>query len=190
MTSKFDEKVICGDEYIALREQDTGESVESGGIVLADSAFENSKLGFYVVESVGKEGKEKYGLTEGDYVFADRLASFYHSSPVCLMKCENIIVKTDKTRTKYIPLKNTVFVEEDKKEMKASENSGFYVETDPKILRLGTIIDMDIDTEEYPDYPFSVGDHVMLVRGGDFVKFGQKEIYIFKPEKIICKIVE
>jgi hypothetical protein len=36
--------------------------------------------------------------------------------------------------------------------------------------------------------PFEVGDKVLLVKGGDEVKLGDKTIYIYKPDMLICTI--
>lgn len=189
MNINFDKTVICGPEYVALREIDSGKIGQTeAGFFISEEAAENNKLGFYKVQNVGEEARKNYGLKEDDYVMADRLASFYHTSPVCLMKYTNVIVKTNENRTEYKPLKNMIFVEEEKKEIKNS--NGFYLQNDPNELRLGTIIDMNVDEKDFPNLPFKVGDKVMLVRGGDLVQFGQRMFFVFKPDQIICKVVE
>ena len=47
---------------------------------------------------------------------------------------------------------------------------------------------MNLDKENVG--PFKVGSKVMLVKGGDFVQVGEKNIYIYKHDMLICTIEE
>lgn len=189
MNITFDKQVVCGPEYVALREIQSGKTGKlDSGFYLSEDAFDNNKLGFYVVENVGTTAQEEYGLKEGDYVMADRLASFYHTSPVCVMKYNNVILKTNKDRTEYHPVKGRIFVEEDKKEV--HDEGGFYIQNDPSNLRLGTVTDMNLTNEDELNYPFTIGSHVMLVRGGDYVEIGGRKIFVFSPDQITCVVMD
>jgi hypothetical protein len=84
------------------------------------------RLGLYIIEDIGSKASEETNLVVGDYVLADRLSSFAHTEPVCLMKYNNVICKTNKDRSAYIPLRNQVFVQHDKKE-DVSNVGGVYV---------------------------------------------------------------
>ena len=184
----FDKKVVCGPEYVALREMPKASEIKVGNLVLSNHSMANEKLAHYVIEDIGFVAAKEFGLKVGDYVLADKSASFYHSSPVALFKYTNVILKTNEDRTEFYPLKNSVFVSED--EYDKSMN-GFVINVNTDKIRTGKIIDMNISEDDYNDYPFKVGDHVMLVRTGDFVSMNSKtlqKLWIFKPEMLICKL--
>lgn len=190
---EFDKKVLCGPSYVALREvqKNTTHNLNVGGIVLADTSLANEKLGHYIIEDIGEIAAYEFDLKVGDYVLADKLASFYHSQPVCLMTYNNIILKTNHDRTEIHPVKNKIIVEEDKSEI--VNTGGIYLQTNPDKLRFGKIIEMNVvpdPTSPVKDYPFKEGDHVMLVRKGDMVSIGNKTYWIFDPDQIICKLLE
>ena len=186
MKTKFDEQVICGQDYVALREINPGDKIDVNGFVITNSVMQNDKLGVYKVESIGDWASVNSGVKVGDIVYADRLASFYHSSPVALMEIKNVIAKCSSEKAEDIlPLRNTIIVEEC--EQQQEDMGGFYVASNSP--RTGIIRDMDIE-ETRTGYPFKIGDRVMLAKGGDFVAAGGKKLFIFTPDKIICKIVE
>ena len=178
----FDKKVKCGAEFVALRVISDGKIINFENIQLAESANSNEKLGFYIVEDVGETAAKEYGLKVGDYVLADRLSTFYKTEPVCLMEYKNIVVKTNKDRSRYFPIKNSVFVVPDKDE---NEDSGFFV---PSKLKFGKIVAMNIADDVV--FPFSIGDRVLLVKDADYISVGTKELYIYRPQSLICKIEE
>lgn len=188
----FDQKVLPGPSYVALRfwnNKDSSHSENVGGIYLADNSASNSRLANYVVEAVGEIAEAEYGLKVGDHVVADKAASFYHSEPIALMAYNNVILKANEDFTKYYPLKNKVLVEED--ETKVENSGGIYLAVNPDTLRTGTIIDMNVvPAKDSPcqTYPFKIGDHVMLVRKGDFVMAGTQKLWVFDPDQIICKL--
>lgn len=147
----------------------------------------NGRLGFYVIEDIGSKASQELGVTVGDYVLADRLSSFAHTEPVCLMKYDNIICKASKDRTSFSPLKNKVFVKHDKHE-DVSEVGGVYVTKYDGKLNTGTVTAINI--EDGIDFPFAVGDKVMLVKGGDLVDLGEDRFSIYKHDAIICKFID
>ena len=114
MAIKFDKKVECNDEFVALRMINNGQNMKIGGIYVPDTTAQNNRLGHYVIESIGKTAKEEFGLNVGDYVMADKLSSYGHTEPIALMDYKNIICKTNSDKSNYYPLKNMVFVQPDK----------------------------------------------------------------------------
>ena len=182
----FEEKCIPNNDYVVIRIIDDGSEVKAGSIVLAESSFSNEKLAFGKIEAVGKNAAEKYGLESGQYCLFDRLATFYHSAPICIVKYENIIVLTNEDRSKYFPVKGTVFVDETKDEAFENKKGIFVVDTAEDKMHVGKITEMWLSEED--DFPFKVGDEVMLVKGADHVQLNGRSIFIYKPESIIVKI--
>ena len=183
---QFDKKVKCGPEFVALRVIDKIENLKMGDIYIPQTTGENMRLGLYIIEDIGSKASEETNLVVGDYVLADRLSSFAHTEPVCLMKYNNVICKTNKDRSAYIPLRNQVFVQHDKKE-DVSNVGGVYVQNYTAKLNTGTIVSINADDDA--DLPFAVGDKVMLVKGGDQIDLGDTAFTIYKPDMLICKFV-
>lgn len=190
ITNEFNKKCIPNIDNVVLRIVDNAKNVvlDDSGLVLSESSFSNQKLSLCIVEDPGKTGAEKYDLKVGDYVLADRLASFYHTSPVCIMNYDNVIVKTNKDRSEIHPLKNLIFVEKIK--AKASDDSGFVLNaTDDFLIHYGKIVEINID--DSIDFPFSVGDIVIINRGArESITFNGKQILVYKPENIIAKVLD
>ena len=185
---KFDCKVKCGPEYVALRVVDISEGFQrsAGGIYLAENAFANSKLGMYMVEDIGDVAEKLTDVHKGDYVMADKLAIFYKSEPVGIMRYNSMIVKTDKDKKAYHPLLNMCLVKQDRTEVK--QDGGIYIQNRDDILNIGTIIEQNI--EDGKDWPFKEGDKVFMSKCSDLVRAGTENIYIYKCEDILCKILE
>lgn len=182
---QFDKKVKCGPEFVALRMIDKINTLKMGDIYIPQTTGENMRLGHYVIEDIGSKASEETGLSVGDYVLADRLSSFAHTEPVCLMKFNNVICKTDKERSCYIPLRNQVFVKHDQKE-DVSNVGGVYVQNYTAKLNTGTIVSINADDK---NLPFAIGDKVMLVKGGDQIDLGDMSFTIYKPDMLICKFI-
>jgi len=180
----FDKKVRCGAEYVALRVIENGSKINSGGIVLSESSYSNSKLGFYQIEDVGETASREYGLKVGDYVLADRLSIFYKSEPVGIIKYNNIIVKTNKDRSEWYPLKNMCFVEKTKDPV--ANNGGIYLQNNSDSLQIGRITAKNMSDDVV--FPFEVGDKVLLVKGADTIQIGQSQIFIYKHDMVLCSI--
>lgn len=183
-TFKFDKKCVPAAEYVVLRTMDRGDDLNLGGIYLTKSEFANDRLGFYRVEAVGKTAAKEYGLAEGDYVVADRLAQVAKTEPVSVMRYVNVIARTNETNDKFSPLRNMVFVQD--KDDSVDDVGGILVANYSKKLRMGTIISMNVDPDL--DVPYKVGDEVMLVKGGDSFQVGSEHVWIYKHDMIACVV--
>lgn len=184
-TIEFDKKCIPATEYVILKVINRNDSFEVGGLVLPSNSFSNERVGFYQVIDLGKKAAEEYGLKIGDYVVADRLAQCYKTRPVAVMKYTNIIAKTDKDNLTFSPLRNMVFVKDDPHV--ATDVGGFLVNNYKKQLNIGEVVAMNLDADI--DVPFKVGDNVMLSKAGDAFQIGTMNIFIYKYDMIVCKVV-
>jgi hypothetical protein len=79
-----------------------------------------------------------------------------------------------------------VFVKDDPH--KATDVGGFLVNNYKKQLNIGEIVAMNIDSDI--EVPFSVGDNVMISKGGDSFQIGTMHIFIYKYDMIVCKVVD
>lgn len=182
---EFDQKIDkIGADYVALRDVDRNTVIDMGGIVLSETDLANNKLGYYQVEAVGSNAEKEYGLKVGDYVLADNLAKFYKSTPVCLMKYVNVIIKTNKDKTEYKPLKNMVLVKKANPDVDSFD--GIYVQKERFFANIGEIVDKNI--ADGVDFPFEIGDKVLLTTGADVIDIGKNNYFIYKHDMIICKI--
>lgn len=184
-TIQFDKKLKCGSDFVAVEVLDVLNEVKIGNVYLPDSYGSNSRLAHCRITDVGVHAKEKLGIEVGDYVMIDRLSTFAWTAPMAALKYDSVIMKTDKDKSEYFPLKDCAFIEPEQKEDATNVNGVLVVNYD-KRLNLGTIIKKNFDTN--PEYPFGINDKVMLVKGGDFVDLGEKKIYIYKKDMIVCTI--
>lgn len=186
-TIHFDEKCVPNHDYVVVRIIDNAEQLKFGGLILSDNAFANEKLAFGKIEAVGKNAAKEYGLEAGQYCLFDRLSTFYHTAPVCIVHYNNIIVLTNSDKSEYFPVKGTMFVDETKENVK--EKNGILLRGGAdESMHTGKIVQLNLHEEQ--DFPFKLGDTIMLVKGGDFVKINGKTIYIYKPDSVIVKINE
>ena len=183
-TLKFDRKCVPAADYVVMRTLDRGDDLDMGGIYLTKSEFANDRLGFYRVEAVGKNAAKEYGLKEGDYVVADRLAQVCKTEPVAVMKYVNVIARTNETNDKFSPLRNMVFVQD--KDDSVEDVGGILVTNYSKQLRMGKIVSMNLDPNI--EVPYKVGDEVMLVKGGDSFQVGSEHVWIYKHDMIACVV--
>ena len=184
---EFKNRCVACDEFVVLESLDISDEMNVGGIILAPSAFSNERLGFYKVLDVGKKAKEEYGIEVGDYVFADRLSSYYHTFPIVLMRYNNLIVRTNKDKSEVHPFKNMILVK-DERETETNVN-GIIVADYSKKINIGTVVDVNISEDKLPQ-PYSIGDKVMLTKGADNVKINGENYMIYKLDMIICKVEE
>lgn len=181
----FDEKCIPNNDYVVIRIIDNAKLLKAGNIILAETAFENEKLAFGRIEAVGKNAAKEYLLEPGQYCLFDRLATFYHTAPVCVVKYNNVIVLTNEDRTHYSPVGGTIFIEENIETVK--EKKGVFVaNTEENQFHTGTITQMNL--RECDDFPFNIGDKVMLTKGADHVKLGTKTVFVYKPESVLVRL--
>lgn len=188
----FDKKVIPNIDYVAVRLVDYNTHMNVGGIVLSEAAYANDKLALGKIESIGSKAKKDFGLDVGDYVMFDRLATAYQTKPVMLIEYHNIIVKCDEHGGNYSPLRNMIFVESDN--TTAQKVNGIYLTNKDKQLRTGKIIAMNLDKDSdepsVADFPFDIGDKILVTQHNDDIQVGEKHIHVFKPHQVVCKIVE
>jgi co-chaperonin GroES (HSP10) len=176
-------------DKVALKVVDIGSFRTENGIIIPESAEINHRLGLYEVLSVGDEAAEEYGLKEGDYVYADRLSVFYDTSPICVMKFENIICLTDEKGVSLFPLKNMVFVDEIKKDdVYADEDSPLFIASKTQYVPIGIITEINIDKKKYPY--IHVGDKIIMTQGADQCHIKGKHFRIYKPDMIIATVDE
>lgn len=188
-TVEFDEKVECGPEFVALRILDNLEDLQVGGVWLPDTVGENSRLARCVVEDVGSKAAAEYGLKAGDYVMIDRLSTFAHTAPVCMCRYNNVICLTDENGTDFRPLRNMLFVEMEDRDG-VTDVGGVYVENYAGRLYVGRITAENIDEETKKTCPFRAGDRVVMTKGPDEVTIGDRMLFIYKHDMIVCRVVE
>ena len=184
-TIKFDKKLKCGADFVAVEVIDVLNEVKVGNLYLPDSFGANSRLAHCKVTDVGTSAKDKLGIEVGDYVMVDRLSTFAWTAPSAVLKYDSVIMKTNEDKSDYFPLKDCAFIEPDQKE-DATDVNGVLVVNYGKRLNLGTIVKKSFDTTE--EYPFDVGSKVMLVKGGDAVDVDSKRVYIYKKDMIVCTV--
>jgi co-chaperonin GroES (HSP10) len=186
-TIKFDKKLKCGNDFVAVTVIDTLDELKIGNIYISDSIAANNRLAFCKVDDVGVNAKDILGIEIGDYVMIDRLATFAWTAPSAALKYDSVICKTNADRTEFWPLKDVLFVEPDTKNDTTNVN-GVFVTNYDKRLNTGTIVKMGFETND--EYPFNIGDKVMLVKGGDEVNLGKTKLFIYKKDMIVCTITE
>ncbi len=186
-TIQFDKKLKCGNDFVAVRVIDVQNELKVGNLYLPESVGSNSRLAFCQVEDVGAYAKDYLGIDVGDYVMIDRLATFAWTAPIAALKYDSVICKTNESKSDFFPLKDMMFVVPDKKE-DATNVNGVLVVNYEKRLNLGTID--KIGFEPTSEYPFKVGDRVMLVKGGDLIDIDGKRIHVYKKDMIVCTVEE
>ena len=188
-TISFDKKVICGPEFVALRIIDNLNDMQLDGVWLPDTVEANTRLAHCIIENIGSKAAEEYGIKIGDYVMIDRLSTFAHTSPVCMCRYNNVICKTNKDRSEYHPLRNMLFVELDEKN-NVSNVDGVYIENYANKLNIGYITDENLDIDIKETVGFNLGDRVVMTKGPDIVSIGDRLLYIYKHDMIVCKVIE
>lgn len=188
-TISFDKKVICGPEFVALRIIDNLNDMQLDGVWLPDTVEANNRLAHCIIENVGSKAAEEYGIKIGDYVMIDRLSTFAHTSPVCMCRYNNVICKTNKDRSEYHPLRNMLFVELDEKN-NVSNVDGVYIENYANKLNIGYITDENLDIDIKETVGFNLGDRIVMTKGPDIVSIGDRLLYIYKHDMIVCKVIE
>lgn len=183
--TEFDKKLQCGNDFVAVRIIENCETLKIGNIWLPDRSKANGRLAFCKIEDIGINAKDKTGCKIGDYVMIDRLATFSHTFPVACLKYDSVICIANESNSEFFPLKDMLFVEPDDKNEISKVGNVYLLNPEDK-LNLGKITKINFASSD--DYPFNVGDHVMLTRGADEVQFGETKVYIYKKDMIICKI--
>ena len=192
----FDRDCDPANDIVVLRviDIDTLSSSKKSGFVIGDDSLRNLRLGFYQIVKIGSEAKEMTGLDVGAYVFADKLAAFYHTEPIALMRYNALIMETNAEKTKYRALGGRCIVQEVDSE---SGSSGFVIPTSDE-LKIGVIKSITPPyTMTESAVPFKVGDKILLTKEecdtlhgfkGDSRLDPTKPILIYKTDAIIAKV--
>lgn len=181
----FDKKCKCGPEFVCVRIIEKCDNLKIGNVWLPNSSHTNERLAHCIIEDVGEDAADKYGIKVGDYVMIDRLATFSHTSPVALLKYDSVIVKTNEDRSEFWPLKNMAFVEPEEKNP-ISKVGNIYVPGYQDKLNIGTITKANI--ADGVKFPFKVGDKVIVTKGADFVELGTMKLHIYKHDMIVASV--
>ena len=191
----FDRDCEPANDIVVLRVIDIDTlSSKKSGFVIGDDSLRNLRLGFYQIEKIGSEAREMTGLDVGAYVFADKLASFYHTEPIALMRYNALIMETNAEKTKYRALGGRCIVQEVDSE---SGSSGFVIPTSDE-MKIGVIKSITPPyTMTESAVPFKVGDRILLTKDehdtlhgfkGDSSLDPTKPILIYKTDAIIAKV--
>jgi hypothetical protein len=191
----FDKECEPANDIVVLKVIDIDTlSSKNSGFVIGDDQLRNLRVGFYQILKIGKEAKEKTGLDVGAYVFADKLAAFYHTEPIALMRYNALIMESNPEKTKYRALGGRCIVQEVKEEV----GKGSFIIPNSDELKIGVIKSITPPyTMTERAIPFKVGDKVLLTKEERDTLHGFKgdsnldpslPIYIYKTEDIICKI--
>lgn len=183
---QFDKKCKCGPEFVCVRILENCDQLKVGNIYLPSTSEANSRMAHCIIEDVGCKAAEEYGLKVGDYVFIDRLATFAHTFPVAVLRYNSVIVKTNKDKTDFWPLRNMAFIEPEAKPAVSKLGNVYVPSQYDQKLKIGKILKTNIDAELH--VPFKVGDNVILAKGGDFVQLGTIQLYIYKHDMLVCAI--
>ena len=191
----FDKECEPANDIVVLKVIDIDTlSSKNSGFVIGDDQLRNLRVGFYQILKIGVEAKEKTGLDVGAYVFADKLAAFYHTEPIALMRYNALIMESNPEKTKYRALGGRCIVQEVKQEV----GNGSFIIPNSDELRIGVIKSITPPyTMTERAIPFKVGDKILLTKDERDVLHGFKgdsnldpslPIYIYKTEDIICKV--
>ena len=192
----FDMDCEPANDIVVLRILDNDTlSSKQGGFVIGDEVLRNLRIGLYQILKIGKDAKENTGLDVGAYVFADKLASFYHTTPICLMRYNALVMETNLEKTKYRALGGRCIVQEFS--LGESESGGFVIPTSDE-LRIGVIKSITPPYEGKDNASeFKVGDKILLTKDERDALYGfkgdkdldpSKPIYIYKTDAIIAKV--
>jgi co-chaperonin GroES (HSP10) len=191
----FDRDCEPANDIVELRVIDIDTlSSKKSGFVIGDDSLRNLRLGFYQIEKIGSEAREMTGLDVGAYVFADKLAAFYHTEPIALMRYNALIMETNAEKTKYRALGGRCIVQEVDAE---KETGGFVIPTSDE-MKIGVIKSITPPyTMTESAVPFKVGDRILLTKDehdtlhgfkGDSSLDPTKPILIYKTDAIIAKV--
>ena len=191
----FDRDCEPASDIVVLRiiDNDTLSSKDRG-FVIGDDSLRNLRVGFAKIEKIGKEAKEKTGLDIGSWVFYDKLATFYHTEPIAMLRWNAIILESNPEKTKYKAMAGRCIVQE----ISENEESGGFIIPTSDEMHIGVIKSITPPYTMNPDaYPFKVGDKILLTKEerdtlhgfkGDSELDPSKPILIYKTDAIIAKI--
>ena len=133
-------------------------------------------------------------------MFYDKLATFYHTEPVALIRYNALIMETNAERTAYRAMGGRCIVQEaDKAKAEDKKTTGFIIPDKEDEMRIGVIksITPPYEGEENNASGFKVGDKSLLRKDERDVLHGfngdkgldpSKPIYIYRTSAIIAKV--
>ena len=192
----FDKDCEPANDIVVLRIIDNDIlSSKGSGFVVGDDCLRNLRVGFAQIEKIGSLAKENTGLDVGAYVFFDKLATFYHTQPIALLRYNALIMESNPEKTKYRALGGRCIVQE--VSTKDEDKDGFVIPTSDE-MKIGVIKSITPPYEgENNASNFKVGDKILMTKDecdelhgfkGDEELDPTKPIFIYKTENIICKI--
>ena len=193
----FDKDCEPANDIVVLRiiDRDTLSSKNSG-FVIGDDSLRNLRVGFARIEKIGSLAKEKTGLEVGSWVFYDKLATFYHTEPIALLRYNALIMESNEGKTKYRALGGRCIVQEVDKGSN-EDNGGFIIPTSDE-MKIGVIKSITPPYEgEDNASNFKVGDRILLTKDehdtlhgfkGDSSFDPSKPILIYKTDAILAKV--
>ena len=191
----FDKDCEPANDIVVLKVLDNDTlSSKGSGFIVGDDTLRNLRVGFYQIVKIGSTAKENTGLDVGSYVFADKLASFYHTEPIALMRYNALIMESNAEKTKYRALGGRCIVQEVDAE---KESGGFIIPTSDE-MKIGAIKSITPPYEgEDNASNFKVGDKILLTKDehdtlhgfkGDSSLDPSKPILIYKTDAILAKV--
>lgn len=191
----FDKDCEPANDIVVLKVLDNDTlSSKGSGFIIGDDSLRNLRVGFYQIVKIGSMAKEKTGLDVGSYVFADKLASFYHTEPIALMRYNALIMESNAEKTKYRALGGRCIVQEVDAE---KESGGFIIPTSDE-MKIGVIKSITPPYEDEDNASnFKVGDKILLTKDehdtlhgfkGDSSLDPAKPILIYKTDAILAKV--
>ncbi len=191
----FDKECEPANDIVVLRIMDNDTlSSKSKGFVIGDESLRNLRVGFARIEKIGSLAKEKTGLDVGSWAFYDKLATFYHTEPIALLRYNALIMESNEEKTKYRALGGRCIVQEVDAE---KESVGFIIPTSDE-MKIGVIKSITPPYEgEDNASNFKVGDKILLTKDehdtlhgfkGDSSLDPSKPILIYKTDAILAKV--
>lgn len=191
----FDRDCEPANDIVVLRVIDNDTlSSKNSGFVIGDESLRNLRVGFAKIEKIGSLAKEKTGLDVGSWTFYDKLATFYHTEPIALLRYNALIMESNAEKTMYRALGGRCIVQEVVEE---KESGGFIIPTSDE-MKIGVIKSITPPYEgEDNTSNFKVGDKILLTKEecdilhgfkGDSSLDPTKPILIYKTDAIIAKI--
>ena len=193
----FDRDCEPADDIVVLRIIDSDTlSSKNSGFVIGDDSLRNLRVGFARIEKIGSLAKKKTGLEVGSWVFYDKLATFYHTEPIALLRYNALIMESNEEKTKYRALGGRCIVQEVDKDSN-EDNGGFIIPTSDE-MKIGVIKSITPPYEgEDNASNFKVGDKILLTKDehdtlhgfkGDSSLDPSKPILIYKTDAILAKM--
>lgn len=191
----FDKDCEPANDIVVLKILDNDTlSSKNSGFVIGDESLRNLRVGFAKIVKIGSEAKIKTGLDVGSWTFYDKLATFYHTEPIALIRYNALIMESNEEKTSYRALGGRCIVQEADSE---KESGGFIIPTSDE-MKIGVIKSITPPYEGIDNASnFKVGDRILLTKGehdtlhgfkGDSSLDPSKPILIYKTDAILAKV--